>query len=203
MIISEKLVWFHLPKTAGTTTDRLFTASRIPLSIQDSQSSYVKHLPLNLHPNRQNISIESKQPVVNFRRLPYWLLSNYHHKIKKMSLSLSFDPVKSGMFWRDKENTWLPADWWLDRFDIDDSWSFLRVEHLKADFLSCLNMYQPISLIPRARVNLVKSLNKTDYVRSLDHWFDCCDFAGLYDSNPRWAALEQKLYGSLILPPIK
>ena len=198
MIVSNKLVWYHLPKTAGTTTDQLFEASGIHLSWKDSQSSYLKHLPPRDHPNCELIPFAGKQPVVNFRRLPFWLVSNYQHKIQRMGLQLSIDPMKRGLFWRDRDNQWLPADWWIYRLGIDTSWSFLRVESLKLDFLACLASFEPISLRKQFKVRLVSSRNKSKYNRTLAKWFDSQDLSRIYEANPLWTNLEQQVYGSLL-----
>lgn len=198
MIVTTKLVWYHLPKTAGTTTDHLFKASGIPLFWQDSQSSYLKHLPPIEHPSLDLIPIRGKQPVVNFRRLPLWLVSNYQHKLQRMGLQLSPDSLKEGLFWRDREQQWLPADWWIQRFGIDTSWSFLRVESLKPDFLSCLATYEPISLPKKFKVRIVSSRNKNYYNRDLSKWFDTRDLSRIYDANPLWTKLEKQVYGSLL-----
>lgn len=198
MIITQNLCWHHLPKTAGTTTDRLFLASGLPLLLRDSQDSYVKHLPSCDHPLSASLPITGKKCVTNFRRLPHWLLSNYQHKIKRMNLDLSVYPLKDGLFWRHKEQSWLPADWWIDRFCIDQSWILLRCENLKSDFLSCLSLYESIGFRSSLNVRFVKSRNRTDYKRSLNYWFTANDLRKMYTSNPRWANLERLLYGQLL-----
>lgn len=198
MIVSSNLVWYHLPKTAGTTTDQLFVSSGIPLIWKDNQSSHLKHLPLIEHPSLDHIPFEGKQPVVNFRRLPLWLVSNYQHKLQRMGLQLSSDPLKQGLFWRDRQKQWLHADWWIKRFGINSSWSFLRVESLKVDFLSCLATYEPISLRKQFQVRIVSSRNKSDYNRALSKWFEPQDLFRIYEANPLWASLEKQLYGSLL-----
>ena len=141
MIITKNLSWVHLPKTAGTTTDQLFVASNIPILWRDSQDSPNKHLPFELHPHLADFSINDHHRIANFRRLPAWLLSNYQHKIQRMGLNLPSASLRNGLFWREREQQWLPADWWLERFHIDDQWDFIRVEYLKFDFLKCLRLF--------------------------------------------------------------
>lgn len=198
MIITDKLAWYHLPKTAGTTTDKLFHSSGLSLNWNDDQSSFLKHLPPKEHPSFELMSLTGRQPVVNFRRLPYWLVSNYQHKLLRMGLVLPIEPISNGFFWRERQKKWLPADWWIKRFGIDLNWSFLRVEALKSDFLKCLSSYQPISLCKQIQVYTCSSKNKSFYNRSLSKWFSANDLLRIYDANPLWARLEEKLYGSLI-----
>ena len=200
VIITPHLAWVHLPKTAGTTTDQLFVSSGIELLWHDSQSSSVKHLPPSEHPSQADLTLHGRQMVSNFRRLPHWLLSNYHHKVQHMGLNLGQSSMRQGLFWRERQQEWLPADWWLERFGIDEHWTLLRVEHLKSDFLGCLALHQPIGRRARWRVRFVGARNRSEYDRSLDQWFSHVDLERLYAANPLWADLEQKLYGSLLLP---
>ena len=199
MIITPHLAWVHLPKTAGTTTDQLFVASGIPLLWHDSQATPVKHLPPGEHPSQAELPLAGRQPVANFRRLPHWLLSNYHHKLQHMGLQLEAAPMRQGLFWRERQQQWFPADWWLERFGIDERWTLLRVEQLKADFLACLQRHEPIGRIARWRVRLVGAQNRSSYTRALDPWFSPADLEILYGANPRWAALERQLYGDLLV----
>ena len=198
LIITPHLAWYHLPKTAGTTTDQLFVASGVPLLWHDQQDSPIKHLPPAQHPEGDALPLNGKHKVVNFRRLPHWLLSNYQHKLGMMGLELDASPMASGLFWRERDQTWLPADWWVERLGIDETWTLLRVEHLKSDFLRFLKLHEPIGRRARWRVRLVGSLNRNRYRRKLKDWFSVDDLQCLYQANPRWAALERKAYGNLI-----
>ena len=199
MIVTSNLQWMHLPKTAGTTTEKLFLASGLPLLWNDPQSSPLKHLPLSEHPNFSSIPLHDQLRVANFRRLPDWLLSNFQHKRRMMNLDLNIEPMRRGLFWRERDHSWFPADWWLDRLQIDENCLLLRVDYLKSDFLKCLNQYDPIGPISRLRVRLVKDQNRNTYQRSLREWYTCDDLSCLYSENPQWAALEQLVYGSLLL----
>ena len=116
-----------------------------------------------------------------------------------MGLKLDTAFMRQGLFWRDRDQSWYPADWWLDRFGIDDRWVLLRVEHLKPDFLSCLRNYEPIGRVSRWRVRLVNGRNRSSYSRALESWFTTSDLEALYAANPCWSDLERKLYGDLLI----
>ena len=197
MIITNQLCWFHLPKTAGTTTENLFKRSGIPILWNDDQSSPLKHLPLSEHPSKSELPLVSQHRVVNFRRLPFWLLSNIQHKKLMMNLSIDSSPMASGMFWREHDHEWLPADWWLERLRVDQEWSLLRVDHLKHDFLRTVQLYEPLSFRSRLRVRFAKSLNRNSYERKLSNWFSSSDLKCMYSANPLWAELEVRAYGNL------
>ena len=197
MIITSKLAWYHLPKTAGTTTEKLFLSSGLDVLWNDDQGSALKHLPPCDHPQASALPLWNQHSIANFRRLPSWLLSNLQHKRKMMGLEVDDEPMRRGLFWRHRQQQWLPADWWLERLGVDESWTLLRVEYLKQDFLHCLRLKQPIELPARWRVRMVKSHNRNRYQRDLSDWFTAANFAEIYAMNPRWASLEQRLYGSL------
>lgn len=198
MILTERILWAHLPKTAGTTTDLLFQRSGLPLLWRDSQDSPTKHWPPQDHVELAPLLLTPRVRVVNFRRLPWWLLSNHHHKIQAMALDPAIQQMQSGLFYRHKQQAWLPADWWLERFGVDDQWCFLRVEHLKVDFLALLKRHQPIGLRSQLRIALTRSRNRLSYDRRLSQWFSPEQLRLIYATNPRWAAIEQRIYGDLL-----
>ena len=201
MIITPRLAWVHLPKTAGTSTDALFAVSGLPLLWRDSQDSPVKHLPPAEHPSAAELPLIGRQPMANFRRLPHWLLSNLQHKRISMGLGVDQEPMRRGLFYRHRDQCWLPADWWLERFGIDESWLLLRSEHLKSDLISALRRHEGLGLRASVRLLAVQSRNRNRYRRRLSDWFGVGDLERLYATNPRWAALERALYGALLKRP--
>lgn len=201
MIITPHLAWVHLPKTAGTSTDALFAASGLPLLWRDSQHSPEKHLPPADHPSAADLPLAGRRPMANFRRLPHWLLSNLQHKRIGMGLEVDPAPMRQGLFYRHREERWLPADWWLERFGIDDSWLLLRSERLKRDLLFALRREEGLGLRASLRVLAVPARNRNRYRRRLADWFSAADLQAAYAANPRWAALEQRLYGGLLQRP--
>ena len=198
MIITSRLAWMHLPKAAGTSTDALFAASGLPLLWRDSQQSPLKHLPWLEHPSAGLPPLAGRACMANLRRLPNWLLSNIQHKAAFMGLQLDPAPMRAGLFYRQQEQAWLPADWWLERFGIDESWLLLRSDRLKQDFLRLVGRHEPLGLRARLRVLRVPAANRNRYQRRLGSWFSAEDLLAVYAANPRWAALEARLYGDLI-----
>jgi hypothetical protein len=194
VIITEHLQWFHLPKTAGTTTDELFLRSGVPLLWRDSQASAAKHLPASEHPEASALLREDRRNVINIRRLPDWLLSNYQHKTQRMGLRLDFEPVRQGYFYRHRQQEWLPADWWLTRFAVDDDWQFLRVEHLKPDFLRLVQTQEAVGLRGRLAISLTTARNRTRYARGAQSSFTPGDVASMRRTNPLWARFQARLY---------
>lgn len=201
MIITRRLQWHHLPKTAGTSTDCLFERSGLPLLWRDSQLSPAKHLPPSAHPDVQGILSPERLNVVNLRRLPAWLVSNYEHKRQLMGLQLELEPVMKGLFYRHRDQQWLPADWWLLQLGVDSSWQILRVENLLGDLLELLETFEPVSADAVAAMRHAPSLNRNSYNKNLGAWCSREDLVSMYEANPLWRSLELQVYGSLVLEP--
>ena len=117
-----------------------------------------------------------------------------------MNLDVPSDPMRKGLFWRHRDQTWLPADWWLERFSVTSDFLFLRVEYLKQDFLKCLQNYHSIGFSNYLRVRFSKAKNSNIYQRNLCDWFSPDDIQQIYKTNPIWATLEQQAYGQLVTP---
>ncbi len=199
MIITHNLAWYHVPKTAGTTTDKLFDDSGIELIWRDDQLSHLKHMPPLEHPIIKNYSLEGKEPIANIRRLPSWLLSNFHHQKKIMGLEMSTSQMRRGFFWRNRLEKWLPADWWLERFSIDQNWTLLRTENLKLDFLRCIQKYNSIKSYNIWKLSQTNRRMVNHYNKNISEWFSTSELKTMYAINPRWSTLEELTYGNLML----
>lgn len=201
LIITAKLQWHHLPKTAGTTTDLMFERSGLPLIWRDSQTSAAKHLPASEHPQASRLLSPERLNVVNLRRLPAWLISNLQHKQQVMGLELEAEPLHRGLFFRHRQQQWLPADWWLHRLGVTPQWELLRVESLQADFLALLTRAEPVEAGAVAAIRSAPVLNTNRYDKELSTWFTGPDLMAVYAANPLWRSLELQAYGSLVLEP--
>lgn len=42
------------------------------------------------------------------------------------------------------------------------------------------------------------NVGKIEYVRDLRFWFTRSELEGIYEANPIWAGLEEKVYGDLL-----
>ncbi len=185
-----------MPKTGGTTTDRLFELSGLPLLWRDPQSSPLKHVPPIDHPNLPPLMDRTR--VINIRRLPQWLLSNWQHKRGLMGLDLEPQMMCQGFFYRHKDQKWYPADWWLDLLGVNESWVCLRLEYLKGDLLKTFADFEPIGWKEACSIRLARERNRNSYSRTIEKWFSAKDLTRIYEMNPRWTALEVQCYGKTL-----
>ena len=135
MIIGDTFIWLHLPKTGGTSTTQLFRNQNIQdLTIDDDQLK-AKHDSIKLREQTSDWKYNHQKKFITFRKLEHWLISDWEHKRRWLNQpDLPFGPVRSGLFYSLRlGGTWVAADWWIQYFDLDDSVTALRLEHLEAD----------------------------------------------------------------------
>lgn len=194
MIYGSTFLWLHLPKTGGTTMNHImrgFAADRV---VVDPDHLDSKHDSIKIREESSDWRAGSRQKFITMRHLKSWLISDWQHKRRHMNLmDLPFNPVRCGLFYSLRlGGTWVAADWWLQYFEVDSSFKFLRLEHLVKDFNLLLLPYLPQSIDPirhSPRQNTKPAglcINEPNFTEQ--------DLDRIYQNNPRWAALEQHLY---------
>ena len=192
MIISNCFIWLHLPKTGGTSTARLFREINIPGVSVDPDDVDAKHESIEHRLNSVNLQTE-RETIITSRRLANWLLSDWHHKTKKMGLELPFNPVKSGLFYSLRlGGTWVAADYWIHYFSATSCSHTVRLEHLEEDS----NRYV-LPLLPKGTKPLrFPNQNTNQYSRNIEDFFGKRDLNRIYENNPAWTAWEEEVYGT-------
>ena len=193
MLISNRFIWLHLPKTGGTSTAKLFRDLKIPGISVDPDHIDAKHESIENRPDGVN-SATGKKIIITSRRLASWLLSDWHHKTKKMGLKIPFSPVKSGLFYSLRlGGTWVSADYWIHYFKATNCTHVVRLEHLEEDS----NRYV-LPLLPKGTQALQFPRSNTNkYSHKIEKFFGKNDLKRIYQNNPAWANWEHKVYGSL------
>jgi hypothetical protein len=188
LVISERFVWAHLPKTGGDATHEMLCAIPGLVRFADPLDANDKHMPFFGRPEE----IAGKLRVMNIRRLPAWTLSAEHHRATygeypdyvpqpprtPEQLASSTDP--------DDLLRWMTGD---GRFQVD---RWLRDETLADDLVAFLTELG----IDGPEVRGIGRVNAGSY----DHdgmRFTPEQIRRLYERNPRWAAIERQVYGGL------
>ena len=195
MITSNQFIWLHLPKTGGTSTARLFRSLGIPGINVDPDEIDAKHESIQHRYRLQDGSLkaESRATIITSRRLANWLLSDWHHKTRKMRLELPFNPVKSGLFYSLRlGGTWVAADYWIHYFNVTSCRHTIRLENLEEDS----NRYI-LPLLPTGTKPLkFPRSNANQYSQEIEDFFGKLDLNRIYENNPAWAAWEKEIYGN-------
>ncbi|MFZ0430192.1 MAG: hypothetical protein WAO20_18890 [Acidobacteriota bacterium] len=194
MIIGERFVWGHLVKTGGDSTARLFQLFPALVVHCDSANDNHKHDPFGARPEE----VRGKALVLNIRRLPSWVLSYAHH-VAQFGGYPDYRPIAlaKGLKVLAEQNI---ADLHLDDMTSRNQYPvdrWLRLEHLKSDFLDFVQTQIRVSVWKRARISLARKRNIQRYRSDVSYWFDGEAIKTMYEANPRWASVERKVYGDL------
>jgi hypothetical protein len=197
MVIGEGFAWAHLPKTGGDTTRELFQLFPGLVLSADPGDTNEKHLTFR---SRREV-VAGKALAMNIRRLPAWALSRAHH-VTREGLYPEYVPLPMAAA-EEIAGSDLPdirlahfTDHWRIRID-----AFLRLEHLRDDFLAFVRRFVDVTADQELRVYRHPARDVADYDHALARWFTAAQLASIYDRNPRWAALEEERYGDLLLDP--
>lgn len=191
MIISDRFIWLHLPKTGGTSTAKLFNTLSHTSVVVDDQSLDCKHESVQA----RFAGLADCRPVfITLRRLPQWLLSDWHHKKLMMGLDIPFEPVKCGLFYSLRlGGVWVAADYWMRYFRIESCTDVIRLEHLQEDAQDKI-----FPLLPASAHSLKFPMhNVNHYSRRLGDYFNSSDLQRIYSHNPIWRQQDHMAYGGL------
>ena len=192
MITYKNFIWLHLPKTAGTSTAHLFRKLNIDGIVVDADEKDEKHQSIEARLETSN-STTNKARIITSRRLASWLISDWHHKTKKMGLKLPFEPVKSGLFYSLRlGGTWVTADYWIHYFQANTCTNTIRIEYIEEDSNRII-----LPLLPQGTEKLIfPKKNENNYKKNLENFFGKKDLKRIHVNNPAWTSWEQNIYGN-------
>jgi hypothetical protein len=196
MIIADRFIWLHLPKTGGTSLNHLFRNLGVRGLRVDPDHTPRKHDSIRLRESRGLWRAGKRVRFITARRLSDWLISDWQHKRRHMNLpDLPFEPVRSGLSYSLRlGGTWVAADWWLQYFEVDEQTRSLRLEHLEHD----LNR-ELLPLLPVGTPPIPTPPRHNADPQRLQHGpcFSAEDLERMHAVNPRWQAWERRVYGSI------
>ena len=191
MIIAERFLWLHLPKTGGTSMNRLFRDRTDEGVLIDPDDTPAKHDSVALREERSSWRCADQQRFITFRSLESWLISDWNHKRRHLQTTdLDFNPVRSGLFYSLRlGGTWVAADWWLHYFQVDHNVTALRLNHLVDD----LNRHV-LPLLPSGSRRFQDLPRENAADADVDApFFTPHDRERIVAANPRWTAWARQL----------
>ena len=199
MIIADSFLWLHLPKTGGTSMNRLFQERQFNGVEVDDDSTPLKHDSIALRESRGAWLANARKRFITCRRLEDWLISDWEHKRRHMNLpDLDFEPVRSGLTYSMRlGGTWVAADWWLQYFELDQQVTALRLETLHTDLNRLIlpllpEGTAPFQAPPRDNARPPKPAEQPA--------FSPTERQRIAAVNPRWNAWQEQVYGAGIAP---
>ena len=204
MIVGQSFVWLHFPKTGGHTVAAAIQAAargRLDLAFDDEVADADGwHDTLARRMQRDaGFDPTGKVVISGVRRLPWWLLSRVHYEASRRPFHCaSREMLCRGEFYENNGRV-NQADAYMTQFSGEPVDRWLRLENMAEDFISHFEGL----LGPRVRTaarKLRKAVNATrlDYVKSLDFYFTPKELDALYEANPAWAIMEERIYGDTL-----
>jgi hypothetical protein len=206
MVVSDRFVWLHIPKTAGDATLRMFEALGGSWRLIDPHSDGRKHGTLADAYERVPGS-EGLPVIANLRRLPEMALSYFHHMQRHDPAArfangrcfgeMSFREYLHFVIEHPQTQSY---DWHLDHFfGAREADHWLRVSDLADSFVRVIGRYVAIPTDVAEAIRDVRA-NVGGYDRAQDpsRWYDCDEMASLYRNSPRWSRCERREYGNLL-----
>lgn len=192
MVVAEQFAWAHLPKTGGTAAQAMFCAVPDLVLRASPTDSNDKHDAFWQHEDE----IDGKLRVMTIRRLPSWMLSAAHHKASS-GLWPDFEPLPMPSVEEMVANTG-PDDMlrWMtdaDRLSVD---RWLRTECLAEDVAALLDDLGLLDDAARRAIAAVPFVAKA-YDHDPANTFTPANMRRIYETNPGWAAIEERVYGDV------
>jgi hypothetical protein len=193
MVIGDRFAWAHLPKAAGTATVAMLHAFDGLVRSADSPDDVDAHVTFA----DRGALVDGKLLAMNIRRLPAWVISRAVY-VSRHGVYPAFEPIPLP-----SSRTLATSSFPDERlalftgggsFEVD---RWLRAESLATDVIAFISELREVTDSERAGVLRVGRLNALDYDRDVEHWFTPGELELLYRANPRWAAVEERVYGEV------
>lgn len=212
MVVGDRFAWGHIPRTSGDAarTYFLIAARQNALAVTD-YCNHKKHDPFYLRPE-----CAGKDLILNIRRLPSFLLS-WAAFIAKNGIYPDgvIVPFPANPAFTDKASgyaaeplyklgLWGPFATLPDRYLAlfaargAEVKHWLRAESLQSDFFDVMTDYLDLSGPVVEEVAAATTKTPLDYDHDVWGHFTRREVGTMYANNPRWAAVELKVYGSLL-----
>lgn len=209
MVVSERLIWLHIPKTAGDATLQMFQHVSHAWRILDPHTDPQKHGTL-ADALRRAPGSESCAVMINLRRLPEVLVSYFHHMQRHAADhrfangrpfgELRYEEYLHYVLEHPETQTY---DWILAQHLGDrEADHYLRVSDLAESFLEAVGRYHAIDPEVRDRIRTIRANVGSYERRAPNAWFRRDEMAQLYHNCPRWRGCEEAVYGDTLVDAV-
>jgi hypothetical protein len=190
MVIGEKFAWAHLQKTGGNATLEMFRFFPELIVFADPSNLEVKHSSFG---DRED-QVAGKILSCNIRRLPAFLLSWAVWRARPGSDAGKAMESPDEIVTHARADIRLTAITDGGRFRVD---RWLRMEALAVDFLDFVSGFATVTDEHRSKVLELQRMNTLEYDHEVANWFSERQIKTMYENNPAWRAIEEKVYGDL------
>lgn len=206
MIVGKDWIWLHVPKCAGSTTEKMLQAlygndPAVRFDKVDPRGQVIWHQSLA---ERRKLDPDfdpgARRVIGNLRRLPSWILSRIHFEVQRSGAGgvVGREMLVQGRFRnRPKKGRVMgqpaTADASIEKYGAEVT-NWVRSEALVEDLSAVLGFDPARAALEKRDVNR----GQIEYIRDLSFWFRQPEIDRMYQANPIWAELEREVYGDLL-----
>jgi hypothetical protein len=199
MVIGRSFIWLHYPKCAGTFTEYLlrkyFENDENIVFDEIDPLKVIWHQNVSERERMLGIDLTGKDIICNFRRLPYWIISRVRYEELRSGIQIPREMLVRGKFYEFDKNI-SHADRYISMYNERKVKHWIRQENIIEDFNLAFADHLNLSLIDIREFDTI--INSSGNLLSIKNWFSPKELVQLYESCPKWAAHEQKIYGNLL-----
>lgn len=204
MIVSDKFLWMHIGKAAGTSTGSMFYIIKgvLDSNIDMNEKGFLKHDNITRRITKYETKsiytreyLNSLDKILNLRRLPEYIMSNTQHGIKHNDRIFNKESMINGFVNHSStKNLNGHVDSILSSYiEEKEPTHWLRTEYINEDFVKMIKNYYDIDDKLENRLLNVKMNVNNDYDRNKDV-FTKDEIKEMYNNCPLWAEYEKKIY---------
>jgi len=206
MIVSNKFLWMHIGKAAGTTTGSMFYIIKgiLDSNIDMNEKGFLKHDNITRRTtNYETKSIYTREhlnsldKILNIRRLPEYIMSNTQHGIKHNNRVFNKESMINGFVNHSStKNLNGHVDTILSSYiEEKEPTHWLRTENINEDFVDMIKNYYDIDEKLETRLLKVRVNVNKDYNKNINEFFTEDEIKEMYKNCPLWCEYEEKIYG--------
>jgi hypothetical protein len=189
MVIGPGFVIGHIGKTAGDAVKQIVESLHLPGVTIIPVISPLKHLTFR----QWGGDLTGRELVLSIRRLPAFLLSQFHHRLRDGRLSQLPAPESMCQDYM--------ADFYIRLYTDDgrlkiDHW--LRSESIRPDLAAFLSRHFDLTDGQRGLIETAGTKRAQSYDHDVCVHFTPRHLQTMYAANPLWAEIERRVYGGLV-----
>ncbi len=212
MIISKDYIIAHIPKTGGHALSLMLSKHpkfKFKFDFDFIKNHAIKKKERNIHKKFSEIYIENQKLVAVIRRLPSWIMAMQFHQSVHYKLNYKKRSTKRfrNRSYSKESQDWSKYNGFLGSATMTASSTFpdfilksyleipkdKKIHWLRQEYLA-----KNISKLLGIKVKSVNKLHGYNYDHNISKFFFKEEIKRLYNNNPIWAELEERIYGNLL-----
>jgi len=190
MIIGEKFVIAHIPRTGGDALKSYYRSLELPGSIYGDDDPEKHGIP-------SDYILENRDLILTIRRLPEREISFYEFHNSRDESPIAENRERPGEFLaeRGEGESWIGPFTDYGRRVVSH---LIRSEFLFDDLVEVMRLYHDIDPEAIRLGRFARTKPRGEYDREISRRFTKAELRRLYERSPIWSSLESRAYGDIL-----